>query len=190
MKLLIVSEGASELDGALATLVQRLRTDRLVISHDRASRADIHVHFGKGRGYFKRAVRWLLEARKRGFDALVMVIDEDGDAPRVRQISEAQVHPLGVTRRALGVAIRTFDAWMLADEKALTGALGNQVQRQSAPEGNTKPKSAIMALFGNASNQETLPEVYRRISDLCDLQILIDRCPKGFGKFATRVELM
>jgi hypothetical protein len=82
------------------------------------SRKDIHAHHGKGQGYFKKALRWILEAERRGYDALVLVIDQDNTPERVQEINKAQNDQRVTLRRALGVAIRTFDAWMLADEQA------------------------------------------------------------------------
>lgn len=134
MKVLLVSEGKHELSGSLESLVRRISSRELDVHHDRVSRNDIHTHRGKGQGFFKRAIRWLLEARKRGYEAIVLVIDEDGYAERTSEIKEAQYYSGVVFPRAFGIAIRTFDAWMLADERALTTVLGCQIQRQPAPE--------------------------------------------------------
>jgi hypothetical protein len=57
MKVLLVSEGASELGGALKKLVERLGLIGHEIAQDRVSQQSIHAHHGKGRGYFKRSVR-------------------------------------------------------------------------------------------------------------------------------------
>lgn len=44
--------------------------------------------------------------------------------------------------RALGMAIRSFDAWMLADDGVLTLVLGKPIDTQPSPEKNRDPKEA------------------------------------------------
>jgi len=134
MKVLIVGEGASELAGALSTLVTRLASAELEIHQDKVSQSGIHVHHGKGGGCFKRAVRWMIEAEKRGFDAVVLIIDQDGRPERAKEFTEAQEYTRISIRRALGVAVKTFDTWMIADEAALTTVLDFPVNRQPDPE--------------------------------------------------------
>ena len=80
MKVLLVAEGKHERgkedrDGALETIVRRLHQGICQCDLDRVSRKDIHAHHGKGQGYFKKALRWMLHAQELGYDALVLVID-------------------------------------------------------------------------------------------------------------------
>ena len=63
MKVLLVSEGEHELTGSLETLVRRLSPHELDVDHVKVSQEGIHTHRGKGQGFYKQAVRWLLEAR-------------------------------------------------------------------------------------------------------------------------------
>lgn len=130
MKVLLVAEGRHELGdgeqpGALDTLVRRL-TDRddLKIERRKVSAPSLHLHPGTGHGYTRRAKGWLSIAAREGFDALVLVIDRDDQADRITQIDKAQSSPHTDIPRAMGVAVRSFDAWMLADEKALQVVLG------------------------------------------------------------------
>jgi hypothetical protein len=143
---------------------------------------------GKGRGYFKRALRWMRQATRDGFDALVLLIDEDGDPDRIGQIAEAQEHwSMSDIPRALGVAIRTFDAWFLADEQAITAVLGGPVQRQPDPEREQTPKDRCRSLVDNAGSGVALRDLYRELSEQIDLTKLEARCPRGFAPFAARV---
>jgi hypothetical protein len=84
-----------------------------------------------------------------------------------------------------GVAICTFDAWMLADEQALRIALATAVQRQKSPEMIKDPKRICQALR-NQSRFAGLPDLYAAVADAIDVETLIDRCPKGFAPFAQR----
>ena len=86
MRVLIVGEGPHE-QGALPTLVCRLQSRVTETAFDFV-RNGRRVH-GKGRGIFKKAVGWMLEAESR-FDALVFLTDEDGDRSRRGQMDKAQ----------------------------------------------------------------------------------------------------
>ncbi len=190
MKALLVSEGVHEQSGALQSLVKRLASSEIVFDLDRVSRSDIHAHHGKGRGYFKRALRWLLEARKRGCDALILVIDEDGRRERILEFDQAQNYEQIDVRRALGVAVRTFDAWMLADELALTKVLGCKVARQSNPEEILNPKQRCTALHQSSQNPATLREIYADLAMVVNIEVLEALCPIGFTPFASRVRVL
>lgn len=95
MKVLLVSEGKHELgtaegEGALEILIGRLRQDIIQCDRDRVSRKDIHVYHGKGKGYFKKAMSWLLHAEEKEYDALILVIDQDKYPERVQEFTDAQ----------------------------------------------------------------------------------------------------
>ena len=187
MKTLLVSEGKHELSGSLETFVRRLSPLNLEIDHDRVSRSDIHAHHGKGQGFFKRAVRWILEARKRGYEAIVLVVDEDGQSERIRELTAAQESTVVEFRRALGIAIRTFDAWMLADECALSAVLGRAIGRQPAPEEISNPKEVCVELRDQSKAYMTQSEMYGKLAEVIELRVAQERCPRGFAPFAARV---
>lgn len=84
MRVLVVSEGKHEHSGALENLVKRLGGERATFASDRVQSNRIHAHHGQGQGFFKRALRWLLEAQKRGFDALVLPDPETIREPKQR----------------------------------------------------------------------------------------------------------
>ncbi len=190
MRALIVSEGKHESSGALLTLVNHLCSVELSCEQDQVSRRDIHTHPGKGKGYFKRAIRWMIEAKKQGFDVLILVIDEDGRAERVEQFTQAQGYERVAIRRALGVAIREFDAWMLGDEVALTKVLGYTISRWPDPEAIRDPKLVCKCLLESAPNKMRQREMYAAVADAADVVMLEERCPKGFAPFASRVRAL
>lgn len=187
MKVLVVSEGKHEQSGALENLLKRLGGTYASFEFDRVSNNTIHTFHGKGKGYFKRAVRWIKEAENRKVDALVFLIDEDGKSERIEQIRDAQDSLLFQLRRAMGVAIRMFDAWMLADEKTLTHVLGYNVNRRPDPETICDPKEVCKDLLANSPNQLSQSEMYAAISHEVDIGVLCDRCPSGFKPFAASV---
>jgi hypothetical protein len=195
VRILLVAEGKHErgtLDrhGALEALVRRLLNREADFVHDRLANNQIHAHHGKGRGYYKKALRWMLEAAKRGFDAIVLVVDQDGAAERRRDIDDAQESPIASIRRALGVAIRRFDAWLLADEQALSGVLGMTVQRQPQIERIRDPKKTCKGLREASQRPMTQTEMYEGVAGQADLDILSERSPRGFAPFAERVRAL
>jgi len=195
MKVLLVAEGKHERgkedrDGALETLVRRLHQGVIQCALERASRNDIHAHHGKGQGYFKKALRWILEAQKRGYAGLVLVIDQDNTPERVREITDAQNTQRVSLRRALGVAIRTFDAWMLADEQALTRVLGYDVPTQPSPEEMSDAKAVCAQLLGQSRAAMSQSEFYAFVAREADINTLERRCDKGFAPFAQRVRAL
>ncbi len=187
MRVLVVAEGKHELHGALGNLLEKLGGENATFDYDRISNNTIHAFHGIGNGYFKRAIRWLLEAEKKGVDALILLIDEDGERDRIRQIQDAQDSSLSQFPRAMGVAIRTFDAWMLADEKTLTEVLGNNINRQADPETIRNPKQVCTRLLANSQVQISQREMYASVSSNIDIDNLCDRCRSGFRPFATYV---
>jgi len=187
MRALLVSEGKHEGGGALEALVSRTADCLSQFDWRKISDPRIHVHRGKGKGFFKRAVAWMREAQKEGFDAVIIVIDEDGDSRRIDQFTEAQRCELASISRALGVAIRTFDAWMLADERALSQVLKMQVQTQPAPEKICDPKQTCVSMLAVSGQDMRQTEFYAVLSKAIDIAKLENRCPKGFAPFASRL---
>jgi len=192
VRVLLVAEGQHERgkedrDGALETLVRRLHQDIIQCDLDRVSRKDIHAHHGKGQGYFKKALRWIREAEKRGYDAIVLVIDQDNAPERVQEITRAQNEPPITLRRALGVAIRTFDAWILADTQALTRVLGYAVSPQHYPEDVSDAKGVCTQLLGKSPMAMSQSEFYAFVAREADMSTLERQCSKGFAPFAQRV---
>jgi hypothetical protein len=189
MKVLVVSEGKHEQSGALENFIKRLGGDKADLTFDRISSSAVHAWHGTGPGYFKRAVGWLKEAERRDVDALILLIDDDRKKKerRGRQIAEAQDCPLSQLRRAMGVAIRAFDAWMLADEKALTEVLGCTIVRQPDPETIRDPKQVCANLLAEGQNKMAQSEMYAGIAYRVDLALLSLRCRSGFAPFAARV---
>lgn len=191
MKLLIVSEGKHELTAALPTIVSRLTG---IVEHFKVMKVSdppLRVHPAKGPGCFKKAVRCLLYATENGYDALVLLIDQDDQPDRRRQLSDAQDQlRLTTIPRAMGVAVVTFDAWMLADEQALSAVLSRQVQRQPDPERIRNAKAACAELRDAANSQLSLTVLYAELTKVIDLTVLASRCPSGFEPFAHRLRGM
>jgi len=191
MRVLLVSEGKHELEGALETIVERLRNgDELEFVRERVAGGTVRRVHTKGRRYFKRMISWLKHAAEHRFEALIFVIDEDGDESRTAQARDAQEEQRWNVPRAFGVAIRKFDAWMLADEQALTATLGFTVERQRNPEIIPDPKQVCASLLDQSRNTLRQREMYAVVAQETNLTLLEERCPRGFRPFAERVRAM
>lgn len=195
MRVLIVSEGKHELgadleSSSLIALVRRMLPVSCEFESMKVGNPSVKTHRpqGKSQAYEKRALAWVGFAKKCGFAALVLVIDQDGYADRENGIAAAQENGAIALPRAMGVAIKSFDAWMLADESALSTALDTTISRQRSPEQIRTPKEQCQQLCETHGLSCGLAELYFIIAQCIDLQILSDRCPRGFAPFRRRVE--
>ena len=197
MRILIVSEGVHELgddslDGALVTLSRRLLGQNVIVNRERvrSPRVRVHIQPGRGDGYEKRAWGWIRLAEREEYDALILVIDQDGNEERKQQFDRAQDDLRLSLPRALGVAIKMFDAWMLADEQALSKILETRIDPLPNPESEDDPKGKCENLRDEAHSQLSLREMYAAIAERTDVERLKDRCPNGFAPFAQRVRAL
>ncbi len=194
MKLLVVSEGEHELNpdgetGALVELLRRMIPEEFDYERRKVSdRAVQQVAIrGKSGRHEKRLVDWIRYAQRNGFDALALVVDEDGDVTRRKAVKNAQLHQGFSIQRAIGLAIHMFDAWMLADEQALSAVLGGTVQRQKTPEEIKQPKKEFRRLLNASQNSLSQRDAYLHVARQLDLDKVAKRCPKGFAPFRQHV---
>lgn len=195
MRVLVVSEGRHELaldreTGPLVELLRRLMTSEAEFVRKKVSDPAVRTHKQKGKAaaYEKRALMWISYAAKQGFDSLVLLVDQDGETERREGIDNAQQHPRFTVPRALGLAVETFDAWMLADEQSLSVALGRQVPRQKSPEGIRNPKDVCRDLHTSSNCENDLTQVYTLVAASMNFETVTKRCPLGFAPFRSRVE--
>ncbi|MEO8497899.1 MAG: DUF4276 family protein [Planctomycetota bacterium] len=192
---LIVAEGEHELSGrtpeaALITLVRRLLGDgiELQVNAKRIRELKGHMHPGRGDRLGRKFVGIVRLAEREGFDAVIILIDHDGDNNRLNSAKFAQDATITSFPRAIGIAVRKFDAWFLADETALSKVLCRNVDRQPDPEGIFDPKSVCRSLRDSTGGEKRLRDLYSELAAVVNLQTLGERCPVGFAVFAKRVE--
>lgn len=198
MRILLVSEGGHELgapegESALEVLCRRLLDvdAEFVRMTVRDPEVRVHIRAGKADGYERRGLAWLRYAEREGFDALVFVVDHDNDHRRPAQLDLVQESTAFGLPRAYGVAVRTFDAWMLADEQALSQVLRRTIPRQRDPEAIGDPKGICEKLRDDSPGvDDRLRDMYAAISHVMDLKLLSERCSRGFKTFAQRVRAL
>lgn len=198
MRVLLVSEGFYEHSdsiwgepgnaAALEVLVRRLLNRDVEFENRKPSDQEFRgrVH-GKGHRYEKVVAAFLQKAARRDFDAVVFLIDEDGDQDRRVAMDAAQQDVRSSLPRACGVAIRSFDAWILADELALADALRSEPVIESDPEHVRQPKSVCIQRRDDSGCGLRLRDLYADYASRADLELLKRRCPQGFAVFAERV---
>lgn len=190
LRVLLVSEGKHEQAGALLRLLERCCQGTIIqATHAKLSDPQIKSSNGASQGTMKRAIRWAQHAEAEGFQACVVLLDEDGSGSRVGEMDAAQESPLCGLPRAMGVAVRTFDAWMLADETAVSRALGRKIQRQKDPEKIKNAKDVFEKLLGNRAGISQA-EAYASIAATARLTELEARCPVGFQPFTARLRAL
>ncbi len=136
-------------------------------------------------------VGWLMYAYKNKFDAIVLLVDRDGEADREDEISEAQdYNDQGKLQfpRAMGAAVEAFDAWIFADEQALSKVLGVTIHTQPEPESIPNPKEHLNKLVKGATGKTADAKLYANVAHTIKVDRLKKQCPKGFGEFAHRLE--
>jgi hypothetical protein len=186
---LLVAEGAHELSGALEELVAKLTGLQLDVTCRpmRDSEVRVHAPVGKYQGFTRRFLGWLSFAEENNFELLIALIDEDDERQRHNEVEMAQASDVFSVRRAFGVAVQAFDAWMLADEKALSIVLKTNISKVGSPERLKNPKARFKAIRDENGVNENLKELYRQIAIESDLDSLALACPTGFKPFADRV---
>lgn len=195
MNVLVVSEGKHELgtdveSSALITLVSRILGNgpQFTLENVRKPEFRIHKPRGKSAAYEKRALACLRYAEREGFDALVFLVDEDGETERRTGIDNAQQHGSFWLPRAFGLAVRTFDAWMLADDVAMSAVLQSTIPLQKHPEAMKDPKRQVQRILDDAKSSLRLHEFYYAIAQTIDTDRLCKRCPSGYAPFHKRIE--
>ncbi len=191
---LIVVEGPHEEHGAAETLVRRClpSADRYIWEMERWKNPlrpkARFVSTGKGDGIFKKLIFIMMFAKNNGYDALVVLIDRDGDLRRMKSVNAAQDSQHVQLPHAFGVAVETFDAWFLADEQSLSKVMNATIPTQPSPETIKDPKSQMRALIEQCPTDLSQREVYRQTAEVIDLDRLSKRCNEGFGPWRARLE--
>ncbi len=184
-KCLIVGEGPHERFGAMENIVKQVCPSCTEFDSDRVANNEIHTHHGRGAGMMKRAIRWIIEADKRGYDALVLLVDQDNYPDRLSEIEDAQIWEGNLFPRALGVPIRTFDSWMLADINAVRKVASVTVNEVKELDRVNKGKEVARAI--TESLDVALADFYADVARELDVEVVAGKCGRGFSPFLDRL---
>lgn len=179
----------------LPCLVHRITGEPADVTYARRLFRKVPRAHGRGQKYAKKALQAIRQAASEGFDGVTLVIDRDRREDRrtiipLREGRDA-VAAEGGPPCAVGQAVETFDAWMIADGKAIAAAGGDASRSHLTPESPDKaegtgghPKQWAADLFRGGGD---LGGRYAIVARKVDLDLLEKRCPSGFAPFAREV---
>jgi len=209
IRLLVLGDGPSELGSvldediappllpALPKLVHRIGQCRANVVYCCRQFKPVGHAPGRGHKYARKVKQAIRMAWEEKFDAVVIVVDRDRhhDSDRIVPLrqgrDEMDIKPF--PKCAVGVAVETFDAWMIVDGNAAKLCGGDPAKTHANPESlhgkegrgpSEHPKEVVAAIFGNAHG---LAEKYAAIAEVVNLDLLEDCCPQGFKPFADEV---
>ena len=180
---------------ALPRLVHRLLSSPTDMAYVCGRFPDVPPVHGRGAKYARKVRSAIRRARQRQCDVVAIAIDRDRRANAttivpLREGRDAMAHA-GFPPCAVGMAVEAFDAWMIADGKALKAAGGDPTKGHPNPEklngkeGTSRhPKDLATEAFGGKAG---LARNYAAVAKHVDLALLEKACPEGFAPFAAEV---
>lgn len=216
MKVLFVGEGPHDIgrteygteftpaDGIVSTLCKRISPN---ISNESASISlrRLTAYSPSKKAGLDHKLRIATElAKRRGFGGTIAVVDDDnGKHGRLEQLKDGQRSCLNDDpnhRIAVGVAVKSIEAWVLADPKALAQCLGKSVGEveQKYRPGNVeqfhdqsgKPEyhsKKLLEDIARMDHKEDCTEWRVDVVALADVATVERHCPSGFKPFADDV---
>ena len=180
---------------ALPEFVHRLLRSPSHLTYTPKSFAAVPPVHARGHKYARKAQQAIRQAGRLQFAAAAILIDRDRqpDAKRILPLREGRdaMSYSGFPPCAVGMAVEAFDAWMIADSKAVQAAGGDSAMTHPSPEslegkeGTGKhPKDVAAEVFGS---KKALGGKYAVVAAKVDLSRLEEACPKGFRPFAAEV---
>lgn len=156
--------------------------DRLCPQHVLRIKTREHNGYGDLRDSVAQTIREFNDIR---VDLIVVVADNDRRPPAER-MTELRVActPDTIDERVLTitVAIEAFEAWLLADEVAVSKVSGRTVRRLKQPERVKDPKSKLKEVTSFDSKRILYSQLLRSLAALMDLGQVSGKC-KRFRKF-------
>ena len=212
MQVAFLSEGATELGLAQGarddepwprSFALQLLAERILDAGGEIQVWEPPLRRGGGAGpILKRTRAYIKEAARAGASAVVVLVDADGrGVKRLRRLNEHRQRLIGersalAIPTAIGVAVETIEAWLLADEQGLQRALALQGTPDAvdAPEqlkgkrgSGSHPKDVLRRLLEQdmLGPRSFLAQVRAIVLEL-DLGVLARRC-RSFRRFRDEV---
>ena len=161
---------------------------------------------GGSSGYERRARLAATIAKVRQLDAVICVVDEDGDDTRLGRLQRCRVEPDGrgspPVPIACGAVVRTIEAWSLGAPHAIAEVLGVHIDRvrqhipkkvetlnpnSGKPERRSKTILAKLAELGNRQDNIGFRE---DIAIHTNVNKLKKACPVGFAPFVKELDAL
>lgn len=167
----LVVEGNDD-ETALSELVQKCKSGVEVITRKCGNRVKLLRQFPSYLEDFRHA------KEGKNVDKALVIRDADQKNPahlindmRVKINNRHYAFPV-----KLLVIVQELEAWLLADETAVSLATGQTTQPTQKPEGLSDPKQKLKNVLSDAKTSYT-PEVARKIAANANLDVIGARCP-------------
>lgn len=172
MKIGICVEGSND-NNACACLIEKLKDGG-------------EVHVREHRGYFDlltKLTQTLEEFHFLGMNMVVVFADNDRNPVNKRyQELMLKCNQMRHFPCAVGIAIQAFEAWMLADTRALNTVAGKNIKTTKNPETIKYPKDKLCQLICLSSLGLTKAELLENIVKAMNIDVVRRRC-KSFNRF-------
>lgn len=180
---------------ALPRLVHRILGEPSGVEYQCGRFCFIHHGRGKGDTAAKKVIAAVTIARLKEFHAVVVLVDRDRAKPAEKLgplvAGQKRAGETGGPPCAVGAAVETFDAWMIADADAVDRADGDHEHCARHPEKlagkeytGQHPKDVAEQILGS---REGLGAKYAIIAAHVDMVQLCRTCPEGFAPFHREV---
>jgi len=150
-----------------------------------------HAHpSGRPSRMARKVARTLAGACRKGYGAVVVLVDRDRpeNAGRIAEMRAGResAAPEYYLPCAVGEAVYTFEAWILADPNAIVSAGGTADDLPANPEDLPAKESKRFATKAFAAAGR-MTDAYAAVARKAKLEVLENRCPQGFKPFADEV---
>lgn len=180
LKLGIIAEGLPDSDVIIISeLIKKILSDDLFFYH----------RPGKDKGnVIKKYPGWLEDFRNRKVNKALVIVDQDTACikelvEKMRKKIEGREYRFPVK---FHIIERELETWLLADEKAISTAVGRNIKRiDGFLENIMDPKKKLMEILSQAKKVYT-PKILHRIAKESDIERIANRCP-GFRRFKNSV---
>lgn len=167
----LVVEGNDDVT-ALSELVQKCKSDVEVVTRKCGNKAKLMQRFSG----FLEEFRHIKQGAN--IDKALVIRDADQKDPvelmnNMHGKINNRNYPFPIK---LLVIVQELEAWLLADETAVSLATGQTTQPTQNPEGISDPKQKLKNVLSDAKTSYT-PEVARKIAANANLDVIEARCP-------------
>lgn len=180
MKIGICVEGQNDIE-AIKTLLSKINS-----TYDSLSEVNYEPRYHRGYpdliGHLHQT---LFEFNQLNIELIVVLIDNDREKKNKRLkrlIEKCRKSKCNYDFIAPGVAVEALEAWLLADESALSKVAKKTIPCQPSPENIQKPDEVLKQITQSSSIGIPYHEVLRGIASELDLNIVLRRC-KSFKNF-------
>lgn len=111
---------------------------------------------------------------------IVLLVDSDDNPPNERLSLLQEALEANYLKGAVGVAVKEFEAWLLADAAALSAVLGRSKSSPSSPEKLAcREAKQLLSKWINeiATEKRNTADIRRELALAADLDVLSNTCP-------------